>query len=97
MTQAHTTPPTTQAQQLVQEVQEAFAHEIASMAQTLVDAGDDLFGQTEFEIRERVLKLARILYQKRLHQKKTATQAPPKPAPTAKAPPISKGTGPETS
>ena len=95
MTQAHS--PSPEAQQLALEVQQAFANDLEIMAQTLLDAGDHLFGETEFQIRAQVLKLAQLLYEKRLAQKKMATTAPAKPAPTAKAPPTSKTTDPETS
>ena len=67
-----------EAQQLAQEVQQAALDEILQMARTLVEKGDaELFGDTELEIRDQLLKIGRLLYQKRLEQKKTATMEPP--------------------
>jgi hypothetical protein len=86
------------AQRLAEELKQAVSDEVLEMARTLVDTDDqDLFGDTEFQIREQLLKIGRLLYQKHLDQKKTATTQPPPSARTASAPPTSRGTAPETS
>jgi hypothetical protein len=80
-----------EAQQLSQAVEQEVLQEIQQMAQTLVEASDDeLFGETELQIRDQLLQIGRLLYQKRLEQKKTATMAAPPSAPTAGAPPTSR-------
>ena len=64
------------AEQLVQELAElihqAADDDIREMAQLLTTASDaQLFGDTEFRIRELTLRIARRAYQARLDQKKT--------------------------
>ena len=67
-----------QAQRLAQELQQAAADDLLQLARTLV-AKDDrhLFGQTEFQVREAVLRIAAKAYDTLLAQKKTATTARP--------------------
>jgi hypothetical protein len=45
------------------------------MAETLVGS-DSLFGQTEFAIRDILLRVGAKAYEQRLAQKKTATKGP---------------------
>lgn len=66
-----------QAQQLARDLAEAAQADFLHMARTLVAKGDaDLFGDTEFEIRDAALRLAARAYQLRLAEKKTATRDP---------------------
>ena len=52
----------------------AIEHEVTSLAQLLVSKGErDLFGKTEFEVRDLVLKIGAKAYEERLREKKTAT------------------------
>ena len=76
-------------QQLAAELGELIEAELLEMVQTLQDAEPaTLFGATEFKVRDLALQIAKKAYQQRLDQKKTATKAPPSPARTASAPPV---------
>ena len=49
--------------------------EIAALARLLASKEDeDLFGKTEFEVRDLVLKIGAKAYEQRLREKKTATK-----------------------
>jgi hypothetical protein len=52
----------------------------------------DLFGDTEFRVRAKVLRIVAQAFTARLAQKKTATSAAPTPAPSASTPPRSTAT-----
>jgi len=66
-----------QAQQLARALAEAAQEDFLHMARTLVAKGaGELFGDTEFEIRDAALRLASRAYEQRLAQKKTATRGP---------------------
>ena len=66
-----------QAQELARALVEAAQEDLLRMARTLVAKGDaDLFGDTEFEIRDAALRLAARAYEQRLAQKKMATRGP---------------------
>jgi hypothetical protein len=66
-----------QAQQLARTLTQAAQEDFLHMARTLVAKGDaDLFGDTEFEVRDAALRLAARAYEQRLAQKKTATGGP---------------------
>jgi len=58
--------------------QEAQAQELATaIARDLVACDDaSLFGDTEFRVRDAILRVAAKAYRQRLAQKKTATRAP---------------------
>jgi hypothetical protein len=65
-----------QAQQLADAITEASQEEILHIARTLVGSDTtSLFGETEFQIRDRILHIAAKAYEQHL-AKKTATKAP---------------------
>lgn len=52
----------------------AIEREVTSLARLLASKGDrDLFGKTEFEVRDLVLKIGAKAYEERLREKKTVT------------------------
>ena len=63
-----------EAQALAQRIRELADEEFVQMARLLVSKPDrEIFGDTEFELRDIVLKLGAKALQERLRQKKTAT------------------------
>jgi hypothetical protein len=63
---------------------------LAEVAQLLADVPEEqLFGDTEFAVRDRILRLVAAAYAARLAGKKTATAAPASRAPGAGNPPPS--------
>jgi hypothetical protein len=84
-----------EAQELATRIQQAVDAEVLRMARLVVSkAPRELFGQTEFDLRDIVLRLGATVYELYLAEKKTATTAPASPARTAAKAPISKATGP---
>ena len=66
-----------QAQKLAQTIAQASYEDILAIARALVASDDaSLFGDTEFRVRDAILRVAAKAYQQRLEQKKTATKAP---------------------
>ena len=66
-----------EAQQLLQALRQAADEELLAIARALVATDEHpLFGQTEFDIRDLVHRIAAKAYQAFLAQKKTATAAP---------------------
>lgn len=66
-----------QAQELAQAVAQAAYSDLLAIARLLVASDPaSLFGDTEFQIRDRILGLAAKAYQQHLGQKKTATRGP---------------------
>jgi hypothetical protein len=66
-----------EAQQLAKGFAEAASEEFLKVARTLVGTETTaLFGQTEFTIRDVLLRIGAKVYQQYLEQKKTATKAP---------------------
>lgn len=63
------------AKELAAAITEVATQEIQKMAETLVGS-DSLFGQTEFAIRDILLRVGAKAYEQRLAQKKTATKGP---------------------
>ena len=62
-----------EAQALAQRIRELTEEEVVQMARLLVSKPDrEIFGDTEFELRDIVLKLGAKALQERLCQKKTA-------------------------
>lgn len=60
--------------ELAAAIAEASLQELLDVADALLDAEPaDLFGQTEFKVRDLALKIAAKAYEQRLAQKKTAT------------------------
>jgi len=65
-----------QAQRLAAELQQLAADDLLDLARLLVSKDDrHLFGQTEFDVRDRILRIAAKAYDALLAQKKTATTA----------------------
>jgi hypothetical protein len=84
-----------EAQQLATRAQEACAAEFLQMARTLVGKPTrELFGQSEFDLREIVLRVGAKMYEMHLAEKKTAMSAPALFVGTASKLPSSTATGP---
>ena len=82
-----------EAQALAQRIRELAEEEFLQMARLLVSKPDrEIFGETEFQIRDIVLKAGAKALEERLRQKKTATAAAASSAPTASKRPTSKAT-----
>src|ERR1700678_543079 len=84
---------TSTAQDLAAEITSLSASVLQEVAE-LLDATPDHapFGDTEFRVRAKVLRIVAQAFTARLAQKKTATAAAPSPAPIANAPPRSTAT-----
>lgn len=66
-----------QARELAQAIAEITEEELLEIARTLVEAEPaDLFGATEFKVRELAHKIAAKAYERKLAQKKSATSPP---------------------
>jgi hypothetical protein len=66
-----------QAQELESKIRLVFDREAKALARLLVSKADkDLFGNTEFEVRDRLLRIGASVYEEHLREKKTATKAP---------------------
>lgn len=82
-----------EAQELAARIREALDGDAERIARLLVSKDTkDLFGQTEFDLRDLVLRLGAKTYELYLAGKKTATRAPASPARTASKRPSSKTT-----
>lgn len=81
------------AQELAQLLQEESLETLVEISRDLVDAKpEELFGNMEFKVRDRLLALGAAIYQKLLDQKKTATRDVPSIAKDAEATPPSTDT-----
>jgi hypothetical protein len=66
-----------EAQQLAQAITLAAQDELLQVARLLVGSSNaTLFGATEFQVRDLILRVAAKAYQEHLTQKKTATKEP---------------------
>jgi hypothetical protein len=66
-----------QAQELAAAIAQAAQEDLLAIARDLVACDDaSLFGDTEFRVRDAILRVAAKALQQRLAQKKTATRAP---------------------
>jgi hypothetical protein len=66
-----------EARILEAKIQAAVQKEIAQLARLIVSKPDrELFGATEFQIRDIVLRIGAKVYEEHLREKKTATKAP---------------------
>jgi parvulin-like peptidyl-prolyl isomerase len=66
-----------EAQALALRLRELAADELLQMARLLVSKPDrEIFGDTEFQLRDIVLRVGAKALEERLRQKKTATMAP---------------------
>jgi hypothetical protein len=88
----------TLAHELAQAIHQAADDDIRQIARMLVAAEErQLFGNTEFRVRDLVLKIAAKAYNIHLAEKKTATTAAAFPARTATVLPPTTATGPANS
>ena len=82
-----------QAQDLVTRLRAQADDELLALARLLVSKEDrDLFGDTEFQVRDIVHRIGAKAYEAHLAQKKTATKVPASFARTASKGPNSKAT-----
>jgi hypothetical protein len=66
-----------EAKQLEAKIRLAIEKEVGAIAKLLASKADrELFGQTEFDVRELVLRIGAKAYEERLREKKTATTDP---------------------
>ena len=66
-----------EAKTLEAKIQTAVQKEIADLARLMVSKKDrELFGATEFQVRDLVLRIGAKVYAEHLREKKTATKAP---------------------
>ena len=66
-----------EAKALESKIQTAVQQEIADLARLMVGKTDrELFGATEFQVRDLVLRIGAKVYAEHLREKKTATKAP---------------------
>jgi len=66
-----------EVQALAEAIRQAITTEVEELAATLVNTDDHhLFGQTEFQLRDLVHKIAAKAYEQHLAKKKTATKDP---------------------
>jgi hypothetical protein len=85
-----------EAQQLASRVHAAIETEILQMARMLVSKEPaNLFGKTEFDIRDIVHRIGARVFELHLAQKKTAMSAAVSPAPTVSRPRNFKGIAPK--
>jgi F420-0:gamma-glutamyl ligase len=83
-----------EAQQLAQRIQEAAREDILALARLIVSKREsEIFGDTEFQARDLVHRVAAKSFEVHLAEKKTVTAAAVSFAPTASRPPSSKITG----
>lgn len=65
-----------EAQQLAQAFAQAASDDFLQLARLLVASGQAPFGQTEFAVRDILLRTGAKVYEQYLTQKKTATKGP---------------------
>jgi hypothetical protein len=66
-----------EAKLLESKIRLAVDQEISNLARLLIGTSEsDLFGQTEFQVRDLVLRIGAQAFQEHLRQKKTATAVP---------------------
>lgn len=84
-----------QAQALAQRIRQLSEDELLLIARLLVSKSEaDLFGDTEFQVRDLLLRAGAKAFEEHLRQKKTATVDPGSTARSASKPPTSKDTDP---
>lgn len=76
MQEALNTLQENEAQQLAEAFAQAASDDFLHLARTLVASGPSPFGQTEFDVRDLLLRTGAKVYEQYLTQKKTATKAP---------------------
>jgi hypothetical protein len=66
-----------EAKILEAKIQKAIQTEIVDLARLMVSKSDrELFGVTEFQVRDLVLRIGAKVFEEHLREKKTATKAP---------------------
>lgn len=66
-----------EAKILEAKIQAAIQEEIVDLARLMVGKEDrELFGQTEYQVRDLVLRIGAKVFEEHLREKKTATKAP---------------------
>ena len=74
---ALTTEQEKEVKALEAKIQAAVQKEIADLARLMISKSDrELFGATEFQVRDLVLRIGAKVYAEHLREKKTATKAP---------------------
>lgn len=64
-----------EAKELEGKIRHAVEKEISGLARLMVSKSDkELFGKTEFQVRELVLRIGAKVYEEHLREKKTATK-----------------------
>ncbi len=87
----------TEAQRLAERIHEATREDILALARLIVSKRPtDIFGETEFQARDIVHRVATKALEAHLAEKKTATTGAASSAPTASRPPSSRATGTRT-
>jgi hypothetical protein len=72
-----TTEQESEAKVLEAKIQTAVQKEVADLARLMVSKSDrELFGVTEFQVRDLVLRIGAKVYAEHLREKKTAIKAP---------------------
>ena len=85
-----------EAQALAAKLQAAAKEDLVQLARLLVSKRtEELFGQTEFEVRDRVLRIGAQAYELHLREKKTATKAAGSSVPAADRRPSTKTIAPK--
>lgn len=86
-----------EAQRLAQRIQDVAREDILELARLLVSKREsDLFGETEFQVRDVVHRVGAKAFEVHLAEKKTATAAAASSALSASKPPSSKTTAPKS-
>ena len=76
MQEALTAAQEAEVKELAEAIAQAASDEFLQLARALVRSGKSPFGQTEFTIRDILLKVGAKAYQQHLAQKKMATKDP---------------------
>ena len=98
MAKTRTSKQDSTARQLTEDIQAQSAEILQEVAELLAAIPDEeLFGENEFVVRQKVLKIVAAAYQARIDQKKTATRDPASTARTAAKPPATTTTAGEAS
>ena len=85
-----------EAQALAARIRRAVDDDLLQLARLLVSKPEDqIFGQTEFQVRDIAHRVGAAALQTHLAEKKTATAAAASTAPTVGAPPVSTATAPK--
>lgn len=83
-----------EAQRLAKQIQAEAHEDILALARLLVSKREsEIFGETEFQARDVVHRVAAKAFEVHLREKKTATAVPASSARTASKPPTSRTTG----